>query len=74
MVHIPELSQSGIPLTLSCEAVDRAAIRYFFNDLLTEDREAIQTHLRGCSRCRKKLEAFERVWLHDDLTRGAERV
>jgi hypothetical protein len=54
--------------------VDRAAIRYFFNDLLTEDREAIQTHLRGCSRCRKKLEAFERVWLHDDLTRGAERV
>jgi hypothetical protein len=47
---------------LSCEAVDRQAVRYFFNGLPRGQREALRRHLLGCPRCLKKLEVFGRAW------------
>jgi hypothetical protein len=47
---------------LSCEAVGRGTIRYFFNDLPEGLRQAMCAHLAHCIRCRRKLDAFTTAW------------
>jgi hypothetical protein len=60
-----ESSPAGARCTLSCQAVDRQAIRYFFNGLPKERSESIRSHLADCPRCRSKLEIFAKVWFLD---------
>jgi hypothetical protein len=71
-VSFPESSPAGAPCALSCQAVDRQAIRYFFNGLPKERSDSIRSHLAGCSRCRGKLELFARVWFLDGERRKAK--
>ena len=71
-MSVPESSPAGARCTLSCEAVDRQAIRYFFNGLPKGRSETIRSHLAGCPRCRSKLEVFARVWFLDGERRKAK--
>jgi hypothetical protein len=71
-VNFPESSPLSTPCTLTCEAVDRQAIRYFFNGLPEERSESIRNHLAMCLRCRSKLEVFARVWFRDGQRRKAK--
>ena len=61
---------SGLP----CAAVDREAVRYFFNGLPRSRREAIGAHLAGCPRCRRKLQVFEAVWVRKGSRRRPDRA
>jgi Putative zinc-finger len=61
-VSVPESRQFRARQDVSCRDVDREAIRYFFNGLAKERREAIGAHLAQCPRCRRKLEVFARLW------------
>jgi hypothetical protein len=72
-VNVPESSSVHPPGALSCEAVDRQALHYFFNGLRGGRRENIRRHLAGCARCRSKLEAFAKVWSLDNERRKAAR-
>ena len=57
-----ESSAAGARCRLGCRAVDRQAIRYFFNGLTKQRSENIRNHLVACVRCRRKLEAFAKIW------------
>jgi hypothetical protein len=66
-VSIPQPVRAEAPL--SCQAVDRQAVRYFFNGLPRKRRQDIHDHLMGCPRCLRKLQVFERAW-----ARGRKKV
>ena len=53
---------SPMRAALSCETVDREALRLFFADLPEHRRVGILFHLMRCTRCRRKLQLFERLW------------
>jgi hypothetical protein len=63
-VSVPKAPLFDTSCTLSCHVVDSAAVRYFFNDVPQEVREAIRAHFAGCRRCRTKLQVLETVWTH----------
>jgi hypothetical protein len=62
-VNVPEQRRGCERRRLSCDAVDRQAVRFFFNGLPRRRREAVRDHLADCPRCRCKLEVFAAVWL-----------
>jgi hypothetical protein len=62
-VSVPESRRFPARPDVSCREVDGEAIRYFFNGLSKERRENVRTHLAQCSRCRRKLEVFARLWV-----------
>jgi hypothetical protein len=70
-MSISESLPAGAQYMLSCQAVDRQAIHYFFNGLSKGRSERIRSHLADCPRCRSKLEIFARVWFLDGERRKA---
>jgi hypothetical protein len=66
-MNSPQPARTEAPL--SCQAVDRQAVRYFFNGLPRKRCRRIDAHLMSCPRCLRKLQVFERAW-----ARGRKKV
>ena len=62
IVNGPGEFRRGGPPPASCEAVDREAVRYFFNGLPKARGRAVAAHFAGCPRCRRKLAVLAVVW------------
>jgi len=59
---------------LSCKLVDQHAVRYFFAGVPEDLHGRLRQHFSGCSRCRRKLQVFERVWRWDGKRRAGTEV
>jgi hypothetical protein len=55
---------------VSCDFVDKVAVRCFFAAAVDDTKTAVEQHLADCPRCRRKLELFARVWRWDGRRRG----
>ena len=58
---------------LSCNVVDRHAVRYFFAGLAGDVHAGIERHFAQCPRCRRKMQLFERIWRRDGERRDAKQ-
>ena len=58
---------------LSCNIVDRYAVRYFFAGAPAELYAGLQQHFAQCTRCSCKLRLLERVWRWDGQRRGQDQ-
>jgi len=56
---------------LTCNVVDRHAVRYFLAGLAGDLLNGLERHFAHCRRCRRKLELLERVWRRDGERRAA---
>ena len=59
---------------LSCDFVDRHAVRYFFAGVPAAVQTGMNRHFAVCPCCRRKVQVFRRIWRWDGRRRAAKEV